>query len=65
MGFFQRPQLAYQRVELGVGDLWSVVEVVALGVVCDQRPERVHSGCGIVRHATTAEPRTTSGSAGS
>jgi hypothetical protein len=65
MRLLQSPQLADQRVELGVGDLWGVVQVVALGVVGDQRTERLRPGCGILRHATTAEPRTTSGSVGS
>ena len=35
----ERRELAHERVELGVGDLRGVVEVVALFVVADARPK--------------------------
>ena len=36
MRLLERAQLAHERVELGVGDLGIVVDVVALFVVADQ-----------------------------
>ena len=48
MAVLQATQLDQQGIEVGVRDIWSVVDVVALVVVADQRPELVDPGLRVV-----------------
>src|SRR4051794_2414116 len=47
MGVLEGPQLAHQGVELGVGDLGVVEDVIALGVVVDEPAQLLDSTDGI------------------